>query len=219
MEGDSKSKTSFSTVCFFLPQKYVNHKNKTNTRFELCLIPYGNFSTLLKSDYCCWFKTIVGKKILSFWGEIRGIRSCRSHSELRKHQIVVEEDICVVSTKICRSCCLHDGILNDGMYAETLKIHLRKRQRFHLHLRLQQTNDHFSSFFVCKEKIIVSRTLSTRHFYCLRFSRFCFRLNSSIRNKTGTHVFWENGVDYPRVSLGAHPLTKKPEDSGYEIVK
>ena len=60
----------------------------------------------------------------SLWGEIRGIRSCRSHSELRKHQIVVEEDICVVFTKICRSCCLHDGILNDGMYAETLKIHL-----------------------------------------------------------------------------------------------
>ena len=23
---------------------------------------------------------------------------------------------------------------------------------------------------------------------------------------------------YPRVSTGAHPLTKKPEDSGYEIV-
>ena len=26
-------------------------------------------------------------------------------------------------------------------------------------------------------------------------------------------------VDYPRVSPGAHPLTKKPEDSGYEIAK
>ena len=24
-------------------------------------------------------------------------------------------------------------------------------------------------------------------------------------------------VDYPRVSLGAHPLAKKPEDSGYEV--
>ena len=43
-------------------------------------------------------------------------------------------------------------------------------------------------------------------------------LNSTIRHKTGTHVFWENGVDYPRVSPGAHPLAKKPEDSGYEIV-
>ena len=70
---------------------------------------------------------------------------------------------------------------------------------------------------MCKAKILVSRTLSTRHFYCLRFSLFCFRLKSSIRNKTGTHVFWENGVDYPRVSPGAHPLAKKPEDSGYEI--
>ena len=38
-----------------------------------------------------------------------------------------------------------------------------------------------------------------------------------MRNKTGTHVFWENGVDYPRVSPGAHPLAKKPEDSGHEI--
>ena len=26
-------------------------------------------------------------------------------------------------------------------------------------------------------------------------------------------------VDYPRVSPGAHPLTKKPEDSGYEIAQ
>ena len=55
------------------------------------------------------------------------------------------------------------------------------------------------------------------HFYCLRFSLYCFRLNSTIRHETGTHVFWENGVDYPRVSPGAHPLAKKPEDSGYEI--
>ena len=38
-----------------------------------------------------------------------------------------------------------------------------------------------------------------------------------MRNKTGTRVFWENGVDCPRVFPGAHPLTKKPEDSGYEI--
>ena len=25
--------------------------------------------------------------------------------------------------------------------------------------------------------------------------------------------------EFPRVSIGAHPLTKKPEDSGYEIVQ
>ena len=36
-------------------------------------------------------------------------------------------------------------------------------------------------------KIFVSRTLSTHHFYSLLFSLFCFRLNSSMRNKTGTH--------------------------------
>ena len=125
--------------------------------------------------------------------------------------------------KICRSCCLHDGILNALMILNdgTLKHQkytYRKRQRFHLHLLLQQANDHFSSFLVCKAKILVSRTLSTCRFYCLRCSLFCFRLNSSIRNKTGTHVFWENGVDYPRVSSGAHPLAKKPKDSGYEIV-
>ena len=70
---------------------------------------------------------------------------------------------------------------------------------------------------VFKAKILVSRTLLTRHFYCLLFSLFCFRLNSSMRNKTGTHVFWANGIHYPRVSPGAHPLTKKPEDSGYKI--
>ena len=75
------------------------------------------------------------------------------------------------------------------------------------------------SLTVCKAKIPVFRTLSTRHFYCLRSSLFCFRLNSSTRNKTGTHVFWGNGVDYTRVSPGTHPLAKKPEDSGYEIVE
>ena len=64
------------------------------------------------------------------------------------------------------------------------------------------------SLTVCKAKIFVSRTLSTRHFYCLWFSLFCFRLKSSMLNKTGTHVFWENGVDYPRISAGAHPLAR-----------
>ena len=29
----------------------------------------------------------------------------------------------------------------------------------------------------------------------------------------------ENGVHYPRVYPSAHPLTKMPEDSGYEINK
>ena len=42
---------------------------------------------------------------------------------------------------------------------------------------------------VCKAKIFVSRTLSTRHSYCLRFSLYCFCLNSSMRNKTGTPRF------------------------------
>ena len=32
-----------------------------------------------------------------------------------------------------------------------------------------------------------------------------------------TLCFWESGVHYPRVSLGFHPLTKKPEDSGYRM--
>ena len=38
-----------------------------------------------------------------------------------------------------------------------------------------------------------------------------------MRNKTGKHILWENGVHYPGVFLGAHLLTKTPEDSGYEI--
>ena len=66
----------------------------------------------------------------SFWGEIRGIESWRSHSELRKHQIVEEEDICVVSTKnlsiVLLARCHSHCVLNDGMYAETLKIHSPK---------------------------------------------------------------------------------------------
>ena len=39
------------------------------------------------------------------------------------------------------------------------------------------------------------------------------RINSSKRNKTGTPLFLRNS----RVSPGAHPLTKKPENPGYEI--
>ena len=142
---EGQSKTSFSAVCFFLPQKYINHKNNKTTRFELCLIQHGNFPKLLKSDYCCCCKTSVGKHYIGLFEENSAEEGLvEAISELRKHQIVVEEDICVVSTKICRSRCLHDGILNDGMYAETL---YRKRQRFHLHLLLQQANDHFFSFF------------------------------------------------------------------------
>ena len=36
--------------------------------------------------------------------------------------VPLESIIGVVSTKFCRSCCLHDGILHDGMHAETLRI-------------------------------------------------------------------------------------------------
>ena len=88
----------------------------------------------------------MGKHYISLFGE-KSVKE--GHVEVIQNygNIVVEEDIGVASTKICRSCCLHDGML-----AETL-----------------------------------------------------------------THVFWENGVHYPRVSPGAQPLTKKPEDSGFEI--
>ena len=102
----------------------------------------------------------------SLWGEICGIRSCRSHSELRKHQIVWEEDICVVSTKHLSIVLLarwHSERWN--VRWNTKNTLYRKRQRFHLYLLLQQANDHFSSFFVCKAKILVSRTLSTRHLH------------------------------------------------------
>ena len=99
------------------------------------------------------------------------------------------------------------------------------------------------SFMVYKAQIFISRTPWSRHFYCLLFSLFStsspgvpfdpltltkriaasgfeialfyFRLNSSSRNKTGTHVFCENGVHYLKVFPGAHPLPKKPEDSRY----
>ena len=37
-------------------------------------------------------------------------------------------------------------------------------------------------------------------------------------NKTGTHVFWEKGVHYPRVSPGAHPLTKSPRTLGTRLL-
>lgn len=42
-------------------------------------------------------------------------------------------------------------------------------------------------------------------------------LISNMHSKTGAPRFLrKNGVYYPRVCSGAHPLTKKPDDSGYE---
>ena len=113
------------------------------------------------------------------WENITSVSLRRNpwNKVLSKPFRITEASNCSRREQICRSCCPHDGILNDGMYAETLKIHLptyRKRQRFHLHLLLQQANDHFSSFFVCKAKILVSRILSTRHFYCFTVFSFLF---------------------------------------------
>ena len=129
----------------------------------------------------------------------------------------IVEDICVVFTKICRSCCLHDGILNDGMYAETLKIHLPKASGFIFTYSYSKPMIISPVSLCVRLKFFFLEHFQPRHFYCLRFCLFCFRLKSSIRNKTGTHVFWENEVDYLRVSPGAHPLAKKAEDSRYEI--
>ena len=42
------------------------------------------------------------------------------------------------------------------------------------------------SFMVCKTKVFVSRTFSTRHLFP---AVYCFRLNLSMRNKTGTTRF------------------------------
>ena len=124
----------------------------------------------------------------------------------------------VVSTKNCRSCCWHDSILHDGMHAETLKIHLPKASEVSSSLALTASRWSFFQFLLCYVRL---RFLFLEHFqpaistvFC---SLFCFRLNSSMRYTNGTHVFWENGIHYPRVSPGAHPLTKNPEDSGYEI--
>jgi len=36
--------------------------------------------------------------------------------------------------------------------------------------------------------------------------------------KPESHDLWDKKCHYPRVSTGDHPLTKKPVDSGYEIV-
>ena len=142
----------------------------------------------------------------SLWGEIHGRRSCRSYSELRKHKIVEEEDIGVVSTKICRSCCLHDGILHDRMQVETLKIHLQKASEVSPSLALtasQWSSLQFLLWCVRLKLLFLEHcqpAIST--VYCFLFS--VFRLNSSMRNKTETHVFWENGVYYPRVFPSAH---------------
>ena len=80
----------------------------------------------------------------SLWGEIRGRRSCRSHSELWKHKIVVE-----VRTLVSFPQKFVDRVACTMLFCtmeytlKHLKWTYRKRQKFHL----RQANDHFSSFF------------------------------------------------------------------------
>ena len=49
---------------------------------------------------------------------------------------------------------------------------------------------------------------------------FCYRKISAVKqwkSLQGSQSKNLNFFEFPRVSTGAHPLTKKPEDSGYEI--
>ena len=49
---------------------------------------------------------------------------------------------------------------------------------------------------------------------------FCYRKISAVKqwkSLQGSQSKNLNFFEFPRVSAGAHPLTKKPEDSGYEI--
>ena len=135
LEGDSKSKTSFSAVeFFFLPQKYINHKNNKTTRFELCLIPHGNFPTLLKSDYCCCCKSAVGKHYISLfeeksveYGLVEAIQNYGNIKLWKKRTFVSfpQKKLSIVLLAQWHSHC----ILNDGMNAETLKIHSPKASK------------------------------------------------------------------------------------------
>ena len=114
------------------------------------------FSYAAKNWLLLLLQKYIGKTLhQSLWGETRGRRSCRSHSELWKHKIVVKEDLGVVSTKKCRSCCLYNGILNDGMHTETLKIHLPKASEVSSSLSLTASQWSYTpvSFMVCKAKI------------------------------------------------------------------
>ena len=122
MEVDSaKSKTSFSAVCFSTLEIYINHKNNKTTGFALGLIPHGNFPTVLKTDCCCCCKSTAGKHYISLFGEKSAEEALVEAIQNYGKKIVVEKDIAVVSTKLCRSCCLHDGILHYGMDAKTLE--------------------------------------------------------------------------------------------------
>ena len=53
-----------------------------------------------------------------------------------------------------------------------------------------------------------------------RVLEFCYRKISAVKqwkSLQGSQSKNLNFFEFPRVSTGAHPLTKKPEDSGYEI--
>ena len=114
LEGDSKSKTSFSAVCLFStvglflslrapPQKYISHKNNKTTGYELCLTVltnkqqpflHGNFPPVLKQiTVRCCCKSTVGKYYISVFGDKSAKKVFLKSFRLRKHKNVEEEDV------------------------------------------------------------------------------------------------------------------------------
>ena len=82
---------------------------------------------------------------------------------------------------------LHDGILHDGMHPETLKIHFPKASEVSSQFQafLQQANERSPKkktvyFIVCKTKVYVSRTLSTRHFESIIYFPLCLLFSVSV---------------------------------------
>ena len=74
----------------------------------------------------------------------------------------------------------------------------------------------------CEKKIALSLTVSkTKIIFILYFQPALVRQSLLLHAhalRLETHVVRKNNVHYPRVSPATHRLTKRPEDSGNEIV-
>ena len=147
----------------------------------------------------------------SLWGEIRGIRYCRSH------QIIAEGHLCRFHKNL-------SIVLLARWHSERWNARWNTKNTLSESVRGFIFTCSYSkpmiispvSLKVCKAKFFVSQTLSTRHLYCLRFSLFSFRLNSSpIRPEPTFSGKMESII--PESLRGLTRWTKSPRTLGTRV--
>ena len=179
--------------------------------------------TAMPNIAAVWNFTMALQMCLNIWGDF-----ALGHKERQKCQV---ETRCL-SSSIPRSILIVDSKQNI-LRRQRIHLQLKLRQRCHQQLQShQQLQNHqplvcVVFFFLCctctcqslpRVLRLFGLRVGTRRdsgdikFYYHRIS--ALKQRKPVWNKQSKKL---NFLDVPRVSPGTHPLTKKPEDSGYEI--